>query len=325
MLRSPVAHGKQALARGEAPCSQGAHQRNARARRPRRLASGTPAPGRRSHSSQHHDPRAPSPIDSTPSRATTGRTGASSARPPRTWAVTRHGAGSSGGKTAASTMTTEEPPSPLGTRSERRAQPAGRQCPPRPRAKTPVARPTITVQLPSTTLAAATRPSLECAPAHEPWDTSQTSPQRHNLARINFCSSARAVTARVPATGDSVPPAASSALLDWPRRRPPAPRRHDRPASAVLRRIPLCAAKPRARRPWASANGKAGDARRSCLAKTPATTSAARDRTPSESAVGTHVRWSPQHARRRRLQRTARGKRSMLARPDDSDSLHPSA
>ena len=204
-LRSPVAHGKQTLARGEARCSQGADRRKARARRPRRLASGTPAPGRRSHSSQHHDPRAPSPIDSTPSRATTGRTGASSARPARTWAVSRQGAGSSVGKTAASTMTTEEPPPRPGTSSKRRAQPAGRQCPPRPRAKTPVARPTITVQLPLDDFGRRYTTVHRVRSSARAVDTSETSPQRHNLARFNLWSSARAVTARVPATGDSVP------------------------------------------------------------------------------------------------------------------------
>ena len=66
--------------------------------------------------------------------------------PGATPSVSRHGAGSSIGRTLASSTTTEEPRPWLGTRSEPRAQSRWPECTPRSRATTSVARLETTVR-----------------------------------------------------------------------------------------------------------------------------------------------------------------------------------
>ena len=116
------------------------------------------APLRREDSLQH---RHRAQLRSPPRRSCSPRQGAApptpDARLGTTSAVSRHNAGSSVGSTLASTTTTAEPRRWLGRRSKRPPQSPRRQCAPRPRATTLLARPRTTVPLRRGTPRAAAR------------------------------------------------------------------------------------------------------------------------------------------------------------------------
>lgn len=202
---------------------------------PRRLASGV-APRRRSHSSQHHDPRETSPAGLSPPPATTGRTEASSGRPARTWAAR--------GRTRAAQLPRRRPaPRPprshlLGSQRARydartdmalvhaitaSQDPAGS---PRDHRPVPVTRAlgrrciTVSRRSPARdAMTAAARPSP--APRPRPQRPRQCLGIPHRARRCH----------EVPRS-----PAASSTMAWLPRPPARAPRRHDLPTVAVLRR-----------------------------------------------------------------------------------------